>query len=141
MLFRSAIPALWRENYGGLSGFSAREVAQTAVGLAGLARSRHHDLWSLVRSEIPKHLRRNLVSQVRALVPDLDPAAVTVRGAPGVRAQLFDTATRRLEMDFVVRAAPGSTHLLNSVSPAWTSSLAVAAYTVDGMVERGVVAG
>ncbi len=40
-------------------------------------------------------------------------------------------ATGRLEMDFVVRGDERSTHVLNAVSPAWTSSLAFAQYVVD----------
>jgi hypothetical protein len=33
-------------------------------------------------------------------------------------------------MDFVVRADEASTHVLNAVSPAWTSSLAFAEHVV-----------
>ncbi|MBU6279705.1 MAG: hypothetical protein KGN78_10715, partial [Actinomycetales bacterium] len=54
-------------------------------------------------------------------------------GRPGVRAQLLHLPTKKLEMDFVVRSGPSSTHVLNAVSPAWTSALAVAEYVVDGI--------
>ena len=37
-------------------------------------------------------------------------------------------------MDFVVRPGERSTHVLNAVSPAWTSSLAVAEYVVERIV-------
>jgi hypothetical protein len=43
----------------------------------------------------------------------------------------------KLEMDFVVRPGERSTHVLNAVSPAWTSSLAVADYVVERI--EGVV--
>jgi hypothetical protein len=36
-------------------------------------------------------------------------------------------------MDFVVRSGEASTHVLNAVSPAWTSALAVGEYVVDGI--------
>jgi hypothetical protein len=41
-------------------------------------------------------------------------------------------------MDFVVRGDEQSTHVLNAVSPAWTSSIPFAQYVVAGMAERGV---
>lgn len=135
----TAIPALWRENYRGLAGFSAREAAEVAVGLARLATSEHHDFTGLVRAELPKYLRRVVVDQARRLVPSLDPRDIAVSGKVGIRAQLFDLDAKRLEMDFVVRGDDRSTHLLNSVSPAWTSSLAVAEHTVAGMASRGAI--
>ncbi len=46
---------------------------------------------------------------------------------------------RRLEMDFVVRGDEHSTHLLNVVSPGWTSSLAVADHVVGMMGSTGAI--
>lgn len=135
----TAIPALWRENYRGLTGFNFVEVAETMVGLARMAASPHHDFAALVRSELPKYWRSVLVRQAATLVPGLDLSRVRVRGRAGIRAQLFNTQEQRLEMDFVVRGDERSTHLLNSVSPAWTSALAVAEHTVDGLAARGVL--
>lgn len=37
-------------------------------------------------------------------------------------------------MDFVVRGDRDSTHILNAVSPAWTSSLAVAEHIVSKFI-------
>jgi hypothetical protein len=34
-------------------------------------------------------------------------------------------------MDFVVKSGEKSTHVLNAVSPAWTSALAVGEYVVE----------
>ena len=129
----TAIPALWREDYGGLHGFKVAELADIARTYPSFFRSKHHDVAGLLRSELPKYSRTHLVNQAKALVPSVDPADFTVRGKPGVRAQLFHLPSRRLEMDFVVRPGEKSTHLLNAVSPAWTSALAVAAHVVDGI--------
>jgi hypothetical protein len=48
-------------------------------------------------------------------------------------------STGALEMDFVVRGDQASTHVLNAVSPAWTSSLAFAEYVVDDMHRRAAI--
>ncbi len=129
----TAIPALWRESYGGLAHASAGEIRDTAVLLPQFLASPHHDAVALVRSELPKHRRRHLVAEAARLVPSVRAEDFRTRGRPGIRAQLFDVRARQLEMDFVVRPGERSTHVLNAVSPGWTSALAMAEHIVDGM--------
>ena len=126
----TAIPALWREDYGGFAGFNAGELASIARTYPSFFRSKDHDVAGLLRSEFPKYSRKHLVNQARALVPSVAPADFKIKGRPGVRAQLFHLPTRKLEMDFVFEHGDRSTHMLNVVSPAWTSALAVAKYVV-----------
>ena len=52
---------------------------------------------------------------------------------PGIRAQLIDVRTAELMNDFVIAPGPHSTHVLNAVSPAFTSSLPFAEHIVDEM--------
>jgi hypothetical protein len=56
-------------------------------------------------------------------------------GRPGIRAQLMDIQTRRLEMDLVLEGDSNSFHVLNAVSPAWTCSIPFARHVCDG-IER-----
>ena len=127
----TAIPALWREDYGGTSGLRAGEVWDVARSYPRFLTSRHHDVPGLLRAELPKYSRSYLVKQAAALVPSVRPQDFAERGKPGVRAQLLHVPTGKLEMDFVVEGDDQSTHMLNAVSPAWTSSLAVAEYVVE----------
>lgn len=129
----TAIPVLWREEYGGLSGFRASEVGQVLATFPRVLGSPHHDVIGLIRTEVPKYRRTEVIRQARALVPSTREVDFTVKGRPGVRAQLFHMPTKRLEMDFVVRPGERSTHILNAVSPAWTSALAFAEYVVAGI--------
>lgn len=129
----TAIPSMWREDYGGTAGFSLSEVRDIAATYPRFITSPHHDAFGLVRSEIPKYSRRHLAEQAARLVPSVRTGDFRHRGKPGVRAQLFDIRSRQLEMDFVVEHTDHSTHVLNAVSPAWTSALAVAAHVVDGI--------
>ncbi|MBU6280267.1 MAG: L-2-hydroxyglutarate oxidase [Actinomycetales bacterium] len=132
----TAIPALWREDYGGLGNLSLSESWQVARTFPKFLTSPHHDVPGLVRTELPKYLRRHMVNQAAELVPSVRAADFTKRGRPGVRAQLLHLPTKKLEMDFVVRSGPSSTHVLNAVSPAWTSALAVAEYIINGIWTR-----
>jgi L-2-hydroxyglutarate oxidase LhgO len=135
----TAIPALWREDYGGVRGLRFDEVAEVLKAFPRFLRSPHHDVVGLVRTEVPKYNRRHLVRQAQALVPSVDPRHFTERGRVGVRAQLLHLPTRKLEMDFVVRGDERATHVLNAVSPAWTSALAVAEHVVCDVVRRGAI--
>lgn len=135
----TAIPALWREDYGGVRGLKGAEVADIVRRYPAFLRSPHHDVPGLIRTEVPKYSRRHLIGQARALVPSVSERDFREKGRPGVRAQLLHLPTRKLEMDFIVRGDARSTHVLNAVSPAWTSALAVAEHVVTGMEERSAL--
>jgi len=132
----TAIPALWREDYGGTEGIRGNELWDVVRSYPRFLTSKHHDVPGLLRAELPKYSRSYLVKQAAALVPSVRPQDFTERGKPGVRAQLLHVPSGKLEMDFVVEGDSRSTHMLNAVSPAWTSSLAVADYVVEGIVSN-----
>lgn len=52
-------------------------------------------------------------------------------GRPGVRAQLMDNQTGKLEMDFICAGDDRSFHILNSVSPAFTCAFPFARHVVN----------
>ena len=122
----TAIPVFSRESYSGFGGLSPKEILEIVGIYPKFLSSNHHDVVGLIKSELPKYLQRHLVKQAKALVPSVRVADFRERGKPGIRAQLLDVKNKKLEMDFVVRGDDKSTHLLNAVSPAWTSALAMA---------------
>ena len=129
----TAIPSLWREDYGVVSGFNARELGGVARTFPRFLASNEHDVLGLIRTELPKYSQKHLVKQGQRLAPSVQPKDFTEKGRPGVRAQLLHVPSGKLEMDFVVESGTKSTHVLNAVSPAWTSSLAFAQYVVSGI--------
>lgn len=133
----TAIPAMWREDYGDISNIIPKELFEIARLYPKFLTSKHHDVPGLLKSEVPKYIRRYLVKQAQRLVPSVSYADFKKRGRPGVRAQLLHVPTKKLEMDFVVEPGEKSTHMLNAVSPAWTSSLAVGEYVVDQIHSDG----
>jgi L-2-hydroxyglutarate oxidase LhgO len=124
----TAIPIFSRESYSGIGGLSVKELLNIVGIYPKFLSSKHHDVVGLIKSELPKYLQKHLVTQAKSLVPNVDPRDFKERGEPGIRAQLLDFKNKKLEMDFVVRGDETSTHLLNAVSPAWTSALAMANY-------------
>lgn len=122
----TAIPIFSRESYSGFGGLSVKEILNIIGIYPKFLTSSHHDVVSLIKSELPKYLQRHLVNQAKALVPSIRSQDFKERGSPGIRAQLLDVKNKKLEMDFIVRGDENSTHLLNAVSPAWTSAFAMA---------------
>ena len=58
------------------------------------------------------------------------------RSMTGIRAQMLDKQIGRLVTDFLVERGPSSTHILNAISPAWTSAFPFARYICDNFIER-----
>jgi L-2-hydroxyglutarate oxidase LhgO len=133
----TAIPVMSREQYSLTSGFNAREFLEILGTYPKFALSPHHDVLSLLRTELPKLSRRVLVRQAMKLAPSIKLEDFTQVGKPGIRAQLFDLKDKKLEMDFVVEGDAKSTHVLNAVSPAWTSCISFSKFVVDQMQEKG----
>lgn len=127
----TAIPALWREQYQGMSRFSARELFE--IGMRGMSLwfNADFDFRSLAREEFAKYNKRHLVQLSTVLADDIKPESFTRWGKPGIRAQLIHLKERRLVMDFLFEGDERSFHVLNTVSPGWTCSFPFSAYLVD----------
>lgn len=132
----TAIPLLSREQYSILKGLSPREFVEILSNYPKFITSGYHDVWSLVRTELPKISRSHLLREAAKLSSKIDVSKFNVFGKPGIRAQLFDRSLGKLEMDFVVEGDSRSTHVLNAVSPGWTTCLSFAEYVVDGIEAR-----
>jgi L-2-hydroxyglutarate oxidase LhgO len=129
----TALPALWRENYGGLSRFSGRELVEV---LSCEARMfvRDPGFRRLAAREVGKSFRRRLVARASGLLEGVDAAHYRTWGRPGIRAQLVDRRTNALVTDFVVQGDARSLHVLNAVSPAFTCALPFAKHVVKTFV-------
>jgi len=123
----TAIPALGPENYGVLAGAEGalRILAQDAALFLANARFREVALTE-PRKYLPVFFHRDAARLVRSYDPRLFERAEKV----GIRPQLVDWRTKELVMDFLVEARDGSVHVLNPISPAFTSSMALARQVV-----------
>ncbi len=127
----TAIPAFWREQYGGLGNLSLRECWEILAREVGLFLRNDFGFRTLARRELAKYSRRHLVELASRLVSGVEPARYRRFGAPGIRAQLLDLTERKLEMDFRLEGDARSLHVLNAVSPAFTCAFPFARYVVD----------
>jgi len=132
----TAIPAFWREQYTGVDNFSAAEFADVLMRQMGLFVSSDFDFKKLAVEEIRKYSKSHMVSLAASLVNRIDKADYNRWGRPGIRAQLLNVESRKLEMDFVVEGDDKSFHILNAVSPAFTCSLPFSRYVCDIIAEK-----
>lgn len=132
----TATPALWREAYDKCRNFNFGEFTDIASTYPRFLFSKHHDVPRLICEEVPKYLKSAIVKQATSLVPSVAAQDFDHKGRTGVRAQLYHSHHNRLEMDFVVLHSEGRTHILNAVSPGWTSAFAFAAHVIQGILLR-----
>ena len=127
----TAIPAFWREQYRSFDNFRFGEFVEILFREAGLMLSSSFNFRQLAVEELKKYSRPHLVALASRLASQVSASNYRRWGEPGIRAQLLDIKSRRLEMDFIIEGDERSTHILNAVSPGWTCSLPFANYVVD----------
>ena len=131
----TAIPIAGREQYTLFEGWSGTDIAQAIRGMISLIRGDAHDFGAILKSEIPKFLESTLVDESTKLVPNASSVSAWHKKPPGIRAQLVHLPTGRLEQDFVVTSHLNSTHILNAVSPGWTSAIPFGAHVASQVFE------
>lgn len=127
----TAIPALWREQYGGASRFSLAECLEISGRGLGLLGNAGFEFRRLAFEEVKKYSRRRMVGLASDLVDGVKLEHYSQWGKPGIRAQLLDVQKRRLEMDFILEGDHRSMHVLNAVSPAFTCAFPFSQYVCD----------
>jgi L-2-hydroxyglutarate oxidase LhgO len=78
-----------------------------------------------------KYRKKNFFAAVHKLMPELTYEDLVSCAKVGIRPQLINVREKKLEMDYVIEKSPDSLHVLNAISPAFTSSLAFAEWLVD----------
>jgi len=127
----TAIPAFWRQNYAGLENFSLHELLEILGWESRLFLADSFGFRALAFGELKKYDRGYFTGLATRMVKQIDTSGFNQWSRPGIRAQLLNTATRELVMDFTVEGNSRSVHILNAVSPAFTCSFPFAAWVVD----------
>lgn len=131
----TAIPALGRENYESFQGFDFEDSAQVVGALALQIVQNKDGFRHLMRREISKFTKQGFYEDALKLVPTLERKHLLSCNKVGIRAQLYNKKEKKLEMDFIVENGPSSTHVLNAVSPGFTSSLAFSKYIMEQHID------
>jgi len=132
----TAVPALWREQYGWLENFRAGEFLEVARLDAKMFLLDRAGFRGVALHEIPKYYRPRLVGMAAQLAEGVRSGDFRRWGRAGIRAQLLDIEESKLVNDFVIEGDDGSFHVLNAVSPAFTCAIPFAEFILDEVEKR-----
>ncbi len=125
----TALPAFGRENYSGLSGLNLKDFSSILYHLSEqFIMNRGGYFREFTYREIGHLFKNCIVKEARAMVPRIQKRDIVSSTKVGIRAQLLDLEKMELVMDFRVESEPNMTHVLNAVSPGWTSAMSFAEY-------------
>lgn len=126
----TAIPILGREQYSLKDIPEFLDLQSSAKALKSLMRNSPSNLINLARTELPKISTKVLSRDGQRLVPSSTGTIPWKKKKPGIRAQLVNLTKGEFEMDFVVQKEDNIVHVLNAVSPGWTSAIPFAKWIV-----------
>jgi len=130
----TAIPIAGREQYSFTEGWSGSDIAQALKGMKSLITGKSHDFGTILKSEWPKIFQKLLVKESIELVPSARLVRDWHRKPPGIRAQLVHLPTGKLVQDFIVMKQSNTSHVLNAVSPGWTSSIPFGRFIAENYI-------
>jgi len=130
----TALPLFGREQYSATDYVQFREIKDSLKSLLSLIKGKEYDLGEILRDEMPKTLTKFIVRDIARIVPGIKEANHWKKLKPGIRAQLVNVNTGKLEQDFIVRKSNNSIHVLNAVSPGWTSSLPFGRWIAESII-------
>lgn len=131
----TAMPAFWRHNYRGLSGFNAWEMMEILRWQTELLARNAFGFRTFAFEEIRKYSRHYLIRHAFRMAKNLDASKFNEWNAAGIRAQLLNKKTLSLVQDFTVEGDDKTVHVLNANSPAFTSSLPFGEWVVKEWVK------
>jgi L-2-hydroxyglutarate oxidase LhgO len=135
----TAIPAFGRENYGIVSGMDSEAFDIAArESLLFFVNPKFRDV---AISEPKKYIFRCFYEDAKKLVSALNPEDIIPADKVGIRPQLVDWETKELIMDFLIQPKGNSIHILNAISPAFTSSMAFAEFIIEEYVYGNTIRG
>lgn len=127
----TSMPALGRENYGALQGARPGESLQILHNLIDLYVADNQNFRNLVHSEMQKFRKQPFLLAAQKLVPKITSQDMVKTSKSGIRPQLVNIKRRTLELDYVVEKTNSSIHVLNAISPAFTSSFEFAKFIIE----------
>jgi (S)-2-hydroxyglutarate dehydrogenase len=118
----TAIPVFGRENYSFLNGIKPLESLKITSELIKLYARDKQNFRNLTHLELKKYMKSYFVLEAKKLLNQLEENDLVSTNKSGIRPQLVNLETGLLEMDYIIERNAYSTHVLNSISPAFTSA-------------------
>ena len=127
----TALPVIGKEQYKLTDGFNLKELVEFFTSSTSLLKSDSVNLIGLAKEETLKLFRKPLLKRTRKLSNSLDSNTDWVKYPSGIRAQIINTKTKAIEMDYIIKTDKNVIHILNAVSPGWTSAIPFTRWVIE----------
>ena len=127
----TAFPVIGKEQYKLSNGFNGSEFLEFYKAAKALFKSDSVDLIGLAREEFVKLFTKPLLNKTNKLTNSLNSNKQWSKYPAGIRAQIINLETKTIEMDYIVQSDKNVVHILNAVSPGWTSAIPFARWVVE----------
>ena len=127
----TAFPVIGKEQYKLSNGFNGSEFLEFYKAAKALFKSDSVDLIGLAREEFVKLFTKPLLNKTNKLTNSLNSNKQWSKYPAGIRAQIINLETKTIEMDYIIQSDKNVVHILNAVSPGWTSAIPFTRWVVE----------
>lgn len=127
----TATVAWGRENYSNIKNIEAKIAYGNIMHLGEQYINNNSNFRKYAHEQAPLFYKPLMVRQAKKLIPEISMNDLVISEKVGIRPQLFNTKTKKLEQDFICAIASNSTHVLNAISPAFTASFELSDLIID----------
>ena len=127
----NSIPALGREHYGGTKGINVKDTIRSSYFLLKQYIDYKNGFRSFSHRELQQFSKNSFYKEAKKMIPKLKLTDLVESNKVGIRAQLYNKDKHDFEMDFIVEKNDNTIHVLNAVSPAFTSAFSFAKYILS----------
>ena len=127
----TATPALGRENYYALENLEPLSAANNLLILINQYFLNEGGFRKYVHQQSLLFLKPLMLKEAKKLLPSISSSDLQFSKKVGIRPQLFNKKTKKLENDFLSLNGKNSTHVMNAISPAFTASFALADFIIE----------
>ena len=132
----TATLALGRENYFSLRNLEPIASGRNLLTLANQYLSNKDGFRRYVHEQSLLFVKPLMIKSAKKLIPSINSDDIKISPKVGIRPQLFNKTTKKLENDFLSIKGYSSTHVLNAISPAFTASFSLADLIIDNHKEN-----
>ena len=132
----TAIPALGRENYKLLEKIEFNNAISDLYFLLNQYLNNTDGFRKYVNDQAFLGFPFLFLKASQELIPNLKYNDIEPSQKVGLRAQLFNMNNKKIVNDFLCISYSNSTHILNSISPAFTASFAFADFIIDNYLMK-----
>jgi L-2-hydroxyglutarate oxidase LhgO len=130
----TAFPTLGPEQYTFFSKMQIGEFLKSTKSFMNFVQNQKGITREIMKTEIPYLKLNNILRDLSQMIPTANGSTGWKTLKPGIRGQLIEKSTGKFVNDFIVREASNSMHVLNIVSPGFTSSLSFGRYIASSAV-------